>query len=107
MSAAAILHGEVARNVLITSGKFGVAFKNDSQHTWYPAYTLPKERFKSSVGAGDSFVAGFTMSLDVDPEEFGRAVRFGMACAAAQCETFEPGNLLKSRALEIFESGKV
>ncbi|MEN9735768.1 MAG: hypothetical protein RL129_478 [Actinomycetota bacterium] len=106
MAAADKLQGKIAKTVLITSGKFGVALKTESEHVWIPAYTLPDEKFKSSVGAGDSFVAGFAMYLEENPNQLQKAIQFGMACAAAQCETFEPGNLIKNRALEIFETGR-
>lgn len=106
MAAADKLQGKIAKTVLITSGKFGVAIKTNNEHNWIPAYTLPQEKFKSSVGAGDSFVAGFAMYLEDNPNQIQRAIQFGMACAAAQCETFEPGNLIKDRALEIFEMGR-
>jgi fructose-1-phosphate kinase PfkB-like protein len=106
LAAAGKLYGKLAKNVLITAGKFGVAFKNSTEHFWVPAFTLPEDKFKSSVGAGDSFVAGFAMYLEEHPGDFQNAIKFGMACGAAQCETYEPGNLIKERALEIFETGR-
>lgn len=106
MDAALKLQGLVSKTVIITSGKFGVALKTEKLHKWIDAFTLPEDNFKSSVGAGDSFVAGFTFYLDEHPDQIERAIEFGMACGAAQCETFEPGNLIKERALEIFNEGQ-
>ena len=106
MAAAEKLYGTVAHTVMITTGKHGIALKTEKEHLWIPAYTVSDSAFKSSVGAGDSFVAGFVTYLEQNPGEFESAIRFGMSTAAAQCETFEPGNLKKDRALEIFKAGR-
>ena len=103
--AAERLQGKVAKIALVTAGEHGVAVKSDTEHFFIEAYALSKAQFKSSVGAGDSFVAGFSIQYEKDESDLKTAIKFGMACAAAQCETYEPGNLVKNRALEIFEKG--
>lgn len=106
LAAADALFNSVASTVLITCGKHGVAVKSAGVSEWIPAYLVSDEKFKSSVGAGDSFVAGFATYLEQHSHDLVQAVKFGMSCAAAQCETYEPGNLSKQRAYEIFEAGR-
>lgn len=106
LAAADALYESVGKTVMVTGGKHGIALKSKHAREWIPAYTLPLDKFKSAVGAGDSFVAGFAIYLEQHSHDLVQSVKFGMACAAAQCETFEPGNLKKDRALAIFESGK-
>ena len=105
LDAAKKLQNVVSTAVFVTAGSHGIAIKTDEIHTWIPAYTVPKERFKSAVGAGDCFVAGFTTHFE-STGNLEESVKFGMATAAAQCETYEPGNLNKDRALEIFRLGR-
>ncbi len=106
MAAAQALHGEVAHNVIVTGGAHGCAFKNAEEHWWLPAYTIPTDCYKSAVGAGDSFVAGFAMYLEghsANPN-WQTAIKYGMATAAASCETYRAGGFEKSRVLEILGS---
>jgi 1-phosphofructokinase family hexose kinase len=106
MAAAEALYGNLAKNVLVTAGSHGCAFKNDSEHWWLPAYVIPADRYKSAVGAGDSFVAGFAMYVEKHSSAINwqTAVRYGMATAAASCETYRAGGFEKSRVLEILGS---
>jgi 1-phosphofructokinase family hexose kinase len=99
--AAEKLFNKVSKTVIVTAGAFGVALKSENLHKWFPAFKVSEERFKSSVGAGDAFVAGFATQLEKTPDEIEQAIRFGMATAAAQCETFEPGILIEERVLQI------
>ena len=106
MAAAQALHGTLAQNVLVTGGAAGCAFKNDDEHWWLDAYEIPADRYKSAVGAGDSFVAGFAMYVEKHPKKtnWQTAVRYGMATAAASCETYRAGGFEKSRVLELLGS---
>jgi fructose-1-phosphate kinase PfkB-like protein len=106
MAAAEALYSNLAKNVLVTAGSHGCAFKNDSEHWWLPAYVIPADRYKSAVGAGDSFVAGFAMYVEKHSSAINwqTAVRYGMATAAASCETYRAGGFEKSRVLEILGS---
>lgn len=103
MEAAAHLFGTVAKNVMVTTGSHGCAFKNADEEWYLPAYVIPPERYKSAVGAGDSFVAGFASYVAKHPSDanWKRAVRYGMATAASSVETFRAGGIDRARVLEI------
>lgn len=68
-----------AEHVIIARGADGSTLASD-QGVWHAAH--PVENALSAVGAGDSFVAGFTLEIarELAPPE---ALRFGTACAAA------------------------
>lgn len=110
LAAAEKLFNKVAKNIIVTAGAQGCAFKNEDEHFWLPAYEIALDKFKSAVGAGDSFVAGFAMNYEKNTKEPSEtinwkvAIKYGMATAAASCETYRAGGFKKKRVLEIFDS---
>jgi len=60
------------------------------------------------VGAGDSFVAGFAIYYETHQTEtnWKEAIKYGMATAAASCETYRAGGFEKARVLEILNGGR-
>lgn len=99
-AAAAELRGRGAGCALVTAGSAGVAMAREGHVTWHPAF--PVEAV-STVGAGDSFVAGFAASwarsgADLD---WDAAVDAGIATAAASCEQVRAGGVDPARADEI------
>lgn len=110
LAAADALFNKVGKNIIVTAGAHGCAFKNANEHWWLPAIIIPAEHYKSAVGAGDSFVAGFgiyyeTHQMDASGVNWKEATKYGMATAAASCETYRAGGFEKARALEIFMAG--
>jgi 1-phosphofructokinase family hexose kinase len=112
-----------AAHALVTSGSAGVAVADASGVTWEPAYPV---KSVSTVGAGDSFVAGLAFALaqagdeggddvwghadwgradwgraDWGQADWGQAVRFGVAAAAASCELVRAGGAKADRIREI------
>ena len=88
----------------MTAGSAGVAAADASGVTWEPAYPV---QAVSAVGAGDSFVAGLSFALaqssdDGGQADWGSAVRFGVAAAAASCELVRAGGAKDQRIREIF-----
>jgi len=108
LAAAAALFNKVGKNIIITAGAHGCAFKNENEQWWLPAFIVSPDRYKSAVGAGDSFVAGFAIYYETHRNEINwkEAVKYGMATAAASCETYRAGGFEKARVLEILGSGK-
>lgn len=89
-----------AVRALVTAGSAGVALAGEGRVAWLPAFPVTAV---STVGAGDSFVAGLAhvwsrSGQDVDWEQ---ATRFGIATAAASCEQVRAGGVDPARALEI------
>jgi len=97
-----------AARALVTAGSAGVAVAGAFGVTWEPAYPV---RSVSTVGAGDSFVAGLAFALaqvgdeggypDWGQADWGPAVRFGVAAAAASCELVRAGGAKADRIREI------
>jgi len=110
LAAAEKLFNKVAKNVIVTAGAQGCAFKNEDEHFWLPAYKIDSDKYKSAVGAGDSFVAGFAMNYEKNTKEpsqkinWKSAIKYGMATAAASCETYRAGGFEKKRVLGILGS---
>jgi len=103
LAAAEALFGQVGKNIIVTAGAHGCAFKNADEHWWLPAFIISPDRYKSAVGAGDSFVAGFAIYYETHQPEtnWKEAIKYGMATAAASCETYRAGGFEKARVLEI------
>lgn len=103
MQACEKLFNVISKNVIVTAGKFGCAFKNADEHWWLPAYAISPDRYKSAVGAGDSWVAGFASYVSENPKDFSwkTAVRYGMASGASSTETFRAGGIEKARVFEL------
>ena len=109
LSAADALYEKVGKNIIVTAGSHGCAFKNATEHWWLPAFIILADNYKSAVGAGDSFIAGFgiyyeTHQSDTSGVNWKEAIKFGMATAAASCETYRAGGFVQARALEILVS---
>ena len=107
LSAAKALFNKVGKNIIVTAGAHGCAFKNADEHWWLPAFIISPDRYKSAVGAGDSFVAGFAIYYETHQTQtnWKEAIKYGMATAAASCETYRAGGFKKSRVLEILSGG--
>lgn len=106
LAAAQLLYKTVSSTVFVTAGAHGVAFKNANEHWWIDAYSTSPDRYKSAVGAGDSFVAGIAFYYDThiasgSPINWKRAIQYGMATAAASTETYRAGGFEHSRVIEI------
>ncbi len=102
-AAALALSQQGARRALVTAGSAGVAMARDGEVSWFPAFHV---KAISTVGAGDSFVAGLAhewLRAGVDDVEWGAAVNFGIAAAAASCEHVLAGGAQAERIHEIVE----
>ena len=81
--AQSLVHRGVAKIVIVARGAEGVVMADKDQKLFAKA---AKVRVKSTVGAGDSFVAGFTLGLArglATPDALG----MGAAMASATCMT--------------------
>lgn len=97
-----------AVRAFVTGGSAGVAVARPGSVTWLPSY--PVEAV-STVGAGDSFVAGVAYEWacvqagepNTSPQETDwiDAVEFGIATAAASCEHVRAGGIIPARVHEI------
>jgi 1-phosphofructokinase family hexose kinase len=108
LAAAKKLQSTVAEHVFITAGEYGCAFDNGEESWFLPAFKIDQSRYKSAVGAGDSFVAGIAnyLHINADQPNWKECVKFGMATAAASCESYLAGGVEKSRVAEILKGGK-
>lgn len=90
LAAAVGIHERGVGHAIVTAGAAGVAFADDTGSRWHAAVRVDPV---STVGAGDSFAAGLTMRWLQNPTntDWGGAVRWGMAAAAASCENVQPG----------------
>lgn len=92
-----------ARLVLVTAGGAGVAVATSDACAWVPAVQV---QVVSTVGAGDSFVAGFAhawqqRSFTEDFTDILECVRSGVASAAASCEQVLAGGVSADRYREL------
>lgn len=85
--------------IVVSLGPDGALLATKGEVTHFPA---PKVEFTSSIGAGDSMVAGMVCSLSRG-KPLEEAVMFGLACGSATIKS--PGTQLLTRedALELFE----
>lgn len=88
-----------ARIALVTAGGAGVAVATSEAHAWVPAVSI---EVVSTVGAGDSFVAGFAYlwqqrAMREDLADIVACVRSGVASAAASCERVLAGGVDRDR----------
>lgn len=81
--AAELVRGGVAARVIIARGADGNVLADGTQRLFSPA---PKVRVKSTVGAGDSFVAAFVLAL-ARGQDSANALAMGSAAAAAAVMT--------------------
>lgn len=101
-AAALELCGRGARLAFVTGGGAGVAMAHDGEVAWVPAYPV---EVVSTVGAGDSFVAGLAYEWAVvqadGPTDWLDAAQFAVATAAASCEHVRAGGIVPARVREI------
>lgn len=100
-SAATLLVDRGAFVACVTAGSSGVALARDSRVHWIP--TVPVN-VVSTVGAGDSFVAGLIHQLpapDADEAAWVQAAASGVASAAASCEQVLAGGVIRARYDEL------
>ena len=83
-----IIEKRYCQVLLVSLGEKGAMFL--TQHDQLKV-SAPKVEKKSTVGAGDSMVAGFVLSLS-QGKNFENALRYGVACGAAA--TMQPGTEL-------------
>lgn len=98
-SAARALVDRGAQIALVTAGGAGVAVATSDAHAWVPAVSVD---VVSTVGAGDSFVAGFAhawqhQGMSNDVAVLIDCVRSGVASAAASCEQVLAGGVVRER----------
>ena len=85
---------------LVTAGGAGVAVATAQACAWVPAVAVD---VVSTVGAGDSFVAGFAFvwQQSFDIADVVEAVRSGVASAAASCEQVLAGGVSRERYTQL------
>jgi 6-phosphofructokinase 2 len=81
--AQSLVEGGVAQTVIVARGADGNVLADRTQRLFAPA---PKVKVKSTVGAGDSFVAAFLLAI-ARGQEAGQALAMGSAAAAAAVMT--------------------
>jgi 1-phosphofructokinase family hexose kinase len=100
-AAARALCEQGARIALVTAGSAGVAMARGDEVAWFPAFPVIAV---STVGAGDSFVGGFShvwSRAGQDDVDWSHAINFGVAAAAASCENVLAGGVEVVRIHEI------
>jgi 1-phosphofructokinase family hexose kinase len=86
------------RAVLVSAGSDGAALASSSStHLW----STPAVRVVNPVGAGDCLVAGIASKI-ASGESLTQSVPYGIAVAAAGCETFAAGEVVRARADALF-----
>ncbi|HEX2235789.1 MAG TPA: hexose kinase [Actinomycetota bacterium] len=96
-SCAAALVDQGAASALVTAGPLGAAGVLEGHRVDFPAHRVT---VRNPVGAGDCLVAGMAACL-AEGAGLGPATRFGIALAAASCETLAAGALDRKRAEEL------
>jgi 1-phosphofructokinase family hexose kinase len=90
-----------ARAAVVTAGAAGAAVAEGSTVGWHQAHAVA---LRNPIGAGDALVGGLAAALERG-EPFARAVRAGLATAAASVETATAGEIEATRAAELEASG--
>lgn len=94
-----------AQRALVTAGAAGVAMAHGGDVTWLPAFPITPV---STVGAGDSFVAGVVHEWSATPADvevdWANAVRFGVATSATSCEQVRAGGVDPERVHFIMDA---
>ena len=103
LAAAQALCARGARRAIVTAGAAGVAVADPSGARWHDAFRVEPV---STVGAGDSFVAGLAIEWmrGGDSTDWDEAVRFGIATSAASCEQVRAGGVDSERVFAIHEA---
>lgn len=104
-SAALELCRRGAIRAFVTAGSAGVAMAGEGSVTWVAAF--PVETV-STVGAGDSFVAGLVHEWSQTEKnsevDWSTAMRFGVATSGNSCEQIRAGGINVQRVQEIMNS---
>jgi 1-phosphofructokinase family hexose kinase len=95
--AAAELVRRGARAAVVTAGAAGAAVAEGEAINWYRAHEVT---VRNPIGAGDALVGGLAAALERG-EPLDRAVRAGLATAAASVETATAGEIDPVRANEL------
>ncbi len=94
-----------ANRAIVTAGAAGVAMANEGSVTWVAAFPVDTV---STVGAGDSFVAGlvhqWSQTADDSEVDWFTAMRFGVATSSNSCEQVRAGGINVQRVQEIMNS---
>jgi tagatose 6-phosphate kinase len=98
LSAANVLLERGPGAVVVSAGAAGAVLATRHGTIKYPS---PRIRVVNPVGAGDCLVAGIADALARD-DALEDAVRWGVAMAAASCETFAAGVLQADRAADLY-----
>lgn len=92
-----------ARNVLVTDGAKAVMLFSE-QGSW--RIRPPKVNCLNPIGSGDALGGGIMLAL-MRGAGLPEAVRFGVACAAAQTETLLSGTVVPERVAELSEKTEI
>lgn len=102
MAAATALCARGAAHAIVTAGAAGVAIADEHGPRWHDAFPITPV---STVGAGDSFVAGLAIEwARTETPDWDEAVRFGIATSAASCEQVRAGGVDPERVQAIHEA---
>jgi fructose-1-phosphate kinase PfkB-like protein len=99
-AAATSLLREGPKAVVVSAGEAGAVLAVPKRVV---EFVSPKISFVNPIGAGDCMVAGIADGLAAE-RELEEAVQWGVAMAAASCETLPAGLLDSSRAEELYVS---
>jgi tagatose 6-phosphate kinase len=86
------------RAVVVSAGASGAVLATEGRTVEFPS---PHVNVRNPVGAGDSLVAGIA-DATARGESLEESVRWGIAMAAASCETLAAGELDHERAKELY-----
>ena len=103
LAAARDLSPRGARWVLVTDGS-RPAFLAGEGEAWQ--FVPPAVKVLNSVGSGDSCTAGIAHALSLG-RPMPEAVRFGMACGAANATTLEPGDISPTAVLRLLRKTRL
>ncbi len=94
-----------AVRAFVTAGSAGVAMACEGSVTWVAAFPIEAV---STVGAGDSFVAGllheWSRTENGSDVDWSTAIRFGVATSSNSCEQVRAGGINAQRVQEIMNS---
>ena len=93
------LRQQTSGAVLVTAGSAGAALADGDETTHFPPFRVT---VRNAVGAGDCAIAGVAAGVAAGVPLVD-AVRFGLAMAAASCETF-PAGVLDLRRTELLHA---
>jgi 1-phosphofructokinase family hexose kinase len=97
LKAASDLVARGAETAVVTAGAAGIAVATGSERRWVDVVRV---KVRNPIGAGDSLVAGLVGTLE-QGDDLDRAVRIGVAAAAASVETNLAGSIDPDRVRDI------